>query len=152
MLLFLILSMLQSYLFVWFYLFLIGVSSLRLTDEGTSETDRDTLAPLPMPTPWSGGGAASSISAGGGGSTPHIPYYPTGYAPMSYTYSSDPLGSGPMPSSTFVYGREGSVHSGSGMICKPILLICVQNYLFCEMIYEQHRQQRFGRAQRADGW
>lgn len=98
-----------------------GVSSLRLTDDATSEADRDTLAPLPLPTPWGGvpgGSIASGVSGGGGGgggSTPHIPYYPAGYAPMTYAYSSDPLGSAPMPSTAFPYGREGSVHSGSGM-------------------------------------
>ena len=88
----------------------IGVASLQLTDDTTSEADKDTLAPLPLPTPWGGGPAGSNAST----TTPHIPYYPAGYAPMSYSYSSDPLGSAPMPSSSFAYGREGSVHSGSG--------------------------------------
>ncbi|XP_046460172.1 segment polarity protein dishevelled homolog DVL-3-like isoform X2 [Daphnia pulex] len=88
----------------------LGVSALRLTDDTTSEADRDTLAPLPLPTPWGSGPGAT----GAGGATPHIPYYPTGYAPMPYSYSSDPLGSAPVQSTTFTYGREGSVHSGSG--------------------------------------
>jgi len=97
------------------FFFYAGVSALRLTDDATSEADRDTLAPLPLPNSWGAGSVASSGVAGGAtGGTPHIPYYPTGYAPMSYTYSSDPLGSAQMPSSTFTYGREGSVHSGSG--------------------------------------
>jgi len=91
----------------------LGVSSLRLTEDVISESDRDTLAPLPLPTPW--GGMPSGGTGGGGSSaTPHIPYYPTGYAPMSYSYSSDPLGTAPLAPSTFSYGREGSVHSGSG--------------------------------------
>lgn len=80
-----------------------------MTEDAVSEADRDTLAPLPLPTPW-GGMPGGSV---GGSATPHIPYYPTGYAPMSYSYSSDPLGTAPLPS-TFSYGREGSVHSGSG--------------------------------------
>ncbi|XP_032780007.1 segment polarity protein dishevelled homolog DVL-3 isoform X2 [Daphnia magna] len=88
----------------------LGVSALRLTDDTTSEADRDTLAPLPLPTPW-GSGPGATVP---GGATPHIPYYPTGYAPMPYSYSSDPLGSAPVQSTTFTYGREGSVHSGSG--------------------------------------
>jgi len=96
-----------------------GVAALRLTDDTASEADRDTLAPLPLPapSPWGGmgsgaGGSSSSASTSGG--VPHIPYYPTGYAPMSYSYSSDPLGGATLPS-TFSYGgREGSVHSGSG--------------------------------------
>lgn len=90
----------------------LGVSALRLTDDATSEADRDTLAPLPLPTPW--GNVPGATVAGA--ATPHIPYYPTGYAPMPYSYSSDPLGSGPVQTSTFSYGREGSVHSGSGKI------------------------------------
>jgi len=90
----------------------LGVSSLRLTEDGVSESDRDTLAPLPLPTPW-GGMAGGSV--GGSTATPHIPYYPTGYAPMSYSYSSsEPLATAPLAPSTFSYGREGSVHSGSG--------------------------------------
>jgi len=90
----------------------LGVSSLRLTEDGVSESDRDTLAPLPLPTPW-GGMAGGSV--GGSAATPHIPYYPTGYAPMSYSYSSsDPLATAPLAPSTFSCGREGSVHSGSG--------------------------------------
>lgn len=88
----------------------LGVSALRLTDDTSSEADRDTLAPLPLPTPW-GSGPGATVP---GGATPHIPYYPTGYAPMPYSYSSDPLGSAPVQSTTFTYGREGSVHSGSG--------------------------------------
>lgn len=88
-----------------------GVSSLRLTDDATSEVDRDTLAPLPLPTPW-GSGPGATVA---GAATPHIPYYPTGYAPMPYSYSSDPLGAAPVQTSTFTYGREGSVHSGSGI-------------------------------------
>ncbi|XP_059352331.1 segment polarity protein dishevelled homolog DVL-3-like isoform X2 [Daphnia carinata] len=88
----------------------LGVSALRLTDDAASEADRDTLAPLPLPTPW-GSGPGATVA---GAATPHIPYYPTGYAPMPYSYSSDPLGSAPVQSTTFTYGREGSVHSGSG--------------------------------------
>lgn len=115
------------------------MSSLRLTEDATSDADRDTLAPLPLPTPWGGvsggsvvggvaGGGAGAGAGGGGGSgaAPHIPYYPTGYAPMSYTYSSDPLGAGPMPSSTFTYGREGSVHSGSG----TVIIICCASFMW----------------------
>ena len=89
-----------------------GVASLRLSDDTTSEADRDTLAPLPLPAPSPWVGMAPSV-AGSTASAPHIPYYPTGYAPMSYSYSSDPLGGTAAPS-TFSYGREGSVHSGSG--------------------------------------
>jgi hypothetical protein len=97
--------------FVWWKgLSYVGVSALRLTDDTTSEADRDTLAPLPLPTPW-GSGPGATVA---GAATPHIPYYPTGYAPMPYSYSSDPLGSAPVQSTTFTYGREGSVHSGSG--------------------------------------
>lgn len=57
------------------------------------------------------GGAAGAAASVAGSGAPHIPYYPTGYAPMSYSYSSDPL------AGSFAYGaghREGSVHSGSG--------------------------------------
>lgn len=56
------------------------------------------------------GGAAGAAASVAGSGAPHIPYYPTGYAPMSYSYSSDPL------AGSFAYGaghREGSVHSGS---------------------------------------
>lgn len=107
-------------------LFSTGVASLRLTDDAASEADRDTLAPLPLPSaPWGGGpGSTGGISHS---NPPHVPYYPTGYAPMPYSYSSDPLGGTTLPS-TFSYGREGSVHSGSGKIrffwcaCSGILI------------------------------